>query len=232
MASLIELTAADGFKLSAYRAEPSGAPRGGIVILQEIFGVNSHIRAVADSFAEEGYLCVAPALFDRVERAVELGYTPDDVATGLDIRARTSPAQAMADVEASIGAVRSAGRIGVVGYCWGGTLAFMAAASQPIDAAVAYYGGQIKAVLDKVPAVPTLLHFGAADASIPLEDVAAIRAACPDAEVHVYEGAGHGFNCDQRGSYHPDHAALARRRTLDFLSLHLAARRVKPAVEA
>jgi carboxymethylenebutenolidase len=191
------------------------------VTVQEIFGVNRHIRAVCDDYAAEGYVAVAPALFDRVERGVELGYQADDVAAGRAIREKISFEQALADVEAAATEVASAGRIGVLGYCWGGTVAWAAATrSRTFAAAVSYYGGGVPDLAGEQPNCPVLLHFGEQDHAIPLEGVGRLQAAHPELPVHLYP-AGHGFNCDQRASYHAESARLARERTLAFLRKHV-----------
>ena len=215
------LQAADGHELSAYRADPPGEARGGLVIVQEIFGVNSHIRSVADGFAADGYVAVAPALFDRIERGVEFGYDPDSVARGRVLKGHMSWDDAVKDIAAAVAAL-SGLKVGAVGYCMGGTVAFLAATRiAGLSAAVGYYGGQINDFKDETPQCPVMLHFGTEDASIPMDNVAAVRAAQPDIPVHIYEGAGHGFNCDQRGSHHPQASATARERTLAFLRENL-----------
>ena len=220
MGETIQLTAADGHQLAAYLAKPAGAPKGGLVVCQEIFGVNVHIRSVADGYAEAGYLTVAPALFDRTERGVELGYDEDDVTTGRAYRANVTWDQALADVTASLVVAAEAGKTGVVGYCWGGSVAWLAACRLPVAAAVCYYGGQIHDFREEQPGCPTMLHFGEEDGQIPPDHVAAIRAERPEAEVFIYP-AGHGFNCDRRGSYHEASAAQARERSLAFFGEHL-----------
>jgi len=218
---MIELTAADGHRLGAYRAGPSDARRG-LVVIQEIFGVNHHMRRVCDDFAAAGYAVVAPALFDRVQRDVELGYAPDDVARGRDLRAAVPAEGPMLDVEAAAAALPAGIARGIVGYCWGGTVAWWGATrSRSFRAAVGWYGGGIAATKDEVPGCPVQLHFGELDASIPLADVEAVRAARPEVEVFVYPGAGHGFGCEERGSYKPGDAEVAQRRTLAFLGAHL-----------
>jgi carboxymethylenebutenolidase len=217
----LQITAADGHRLDAYRADPERAPRGGLVIAQEIFGVNSHIRGVCDGYAHEGYLAVAPALFDRVERGAELGYGGDDVATGRELRAPIEMEHALADIEAAASEVASAGRIGIVGYCWGGTLAWAAATrSRTFAAAIGYYGGGVPGMADERPNCPVMLHFGEHDQSIPLDGVSRVQAAHLDLPIHIYP-AGHGFNCDQRAAHHPESARLARERTLAFLGEHI-----------
>jgi carboxymethylenebutenolidase len=216
------LRAADGFELGAYRAKPDGAPRGAVVVIQEIFGVNDHIRSVADGYAAEGYLALAPQIFDRVERGIELGYQQADMARGIELAfQQLDHAATLLDLQAAIDAGAEAGRVGVVGYCFGGLLAWRAACElNGVAASVCYYGGGIARALQLPPRCPVLMHFGERDAHIPLADVEQIRQAVPDAEVHVY-AADHGFNCDQRGSYDAAAARVARQRTLDFFSGHV-----------
>jgi carboxymethylenebutenolidase len=222
----ISLTAADGFVFPAYVAHPDGTPRGGIVVLQEIFGVNAHIRAVADSYAAQGYLAIAPSTFHRVQAGVELGYTPEDVAAGAKFKAAVEglPAPgALQDVQAAVHAAAEAGPVGVVGYCWGGLLAWRAACLlSGIRAAVPYYGGgmTMPAEVARQPQCPVLAHFGEQDHAIPLEGVQAFRAAHAAVQVEIYP-AQHGFNCDHRAAFNADAAALARERTLAFFARHL-----------
>lgn len=221
MGSTITLKTADGVSIGAYRAEPVGTPRGGLVVLQEIFGVNSHIRDVTDRFAAEGYLAIAPALFDRVKPGLELGYDEDGMTVGMATQKQTVPEQTLMEVQAAITAAAEAGRVGVVGYCWGGTLAYAAAAKlSGVSAAVGYYGGGIASQLEAKPKVPVILHFGEKDAHIPMDQVEKIRAALPNVPVFTYS-AGHGFNCDQRGSYDKASADLALSRTMPFLRDHV-----------
>ncbi len=218
MGEMIKLTAADGHTLDAYRAMPDGAPKGGIVLLQEIFGVNSHIREVADSYARDGYLVIAPALFDRAEPGIELGYSQGDIKEGLDHRAKIAEADALSDVDAAAKAAREGGSVSVIGYCWGGSLAYLAACRlSSIDKAVSFYGGQVARDIEEEPKVPIILHFGDSDSSIPMSDVEKIRKRRPDLPVYVYE-AGHGFKCDHRESFDAEAAKLARKRTLDFIA--------------
>jgi carboxymethylenebutenolidase len=224
--SLITLAAADGFSSSAYLSEPSGTPRGGIVVLQEIFGVNSHIRAVADGYAAAGYLAIAPSTFDRVERDVQLGYTPDDMTQGSRLKAAVDALPApgvLQDIQAAVDVVARAGKVGIVGYCWGGLLVWRAAEKvRGLSAAVAYYGGGMTVGTEpsRKPAVPTMAHFGDQDAHISVESVKAFEAAHPEVEVHLY-AANHGFNCDQRGSYNAGAAATALERSLFHFGKHL-----------
>lgn len=221
MSRTIQLTAADGVTIGAYRADPSGKPRGGLVVLQEIFGVNPHIRRVADGFAAAGYLAIAPALFDRAKPGVELGYAPDDIAAGVALVGEVGHDGTMLDVAAAVKAASAGGKVGVVGYCWGGSLAFAAACGiDGVAAAVGYYGGNIAKSLDQRPKAPLMLHFGERDDHIPMSDVDKVRAALPGTPVHVYD-AGHGFNCDARGSYDEASAARALERTLAFLAEHI-----------
>lgn len=221
MGSMIELVAADGFRLSGYHAEPAGAPRGGLVVVQEIFGVNSHIKSVCDGFAADGYLVIAPALFDRVQRGVNLGYTPEDIAAGRELKAAASTEHALLDVAAAEAMVAGAGKVGVVGYCWGGFVAWMAAARLPGFACAApYYGGGMIEAIGEHPRCPVMMHFGELDQMIPVAGVLRLRAAHPTAQVFLY-AANHGFNCDQRGSFDALAATLARQRTLEFFRTHI-----------
>lgn len=222
MGKTLTLTASDGHKLSAYRADPAGKPKGAIVVIQEIFGVNSHIREVCDGFAKDGYVALAPALFDRAQPGVELGYGPPDIEKGRDLRGKIEWDDVLNDVAAAVKAVADAGKVGVVGSCWGGSVAWRAATQLPgVSAAVGYYGGQVAQFKDERPKAPVLLHFGETDASIPMSDVEAVKKAQPKVPVHVYP-AGHGFSCDHRGSYHAESAKLARTRTMEFFGKHLA----------
>jgi carboxymethylenebutenolidase len=217
----IELQAKDGFTLAAYRADPAGKPRGGLVVIQEIFGVNHHIRNVTDQFAAAGYAAVAPALFDRVKRGVEIGYDPASIETGRKLRGEVKLENTLLDLQAAIDSLKDTGKIGVVGYCWGGSLAFLAATRlQGIAAAAGYYGGMIAEHADEKPKVPVLLHFGDQDQSIPISDVEKVKAAQPDAEIFVYH-AGHGFSCDERGSFDKASHEQALERTLAFFKKHL-----------
>jgi len=221
MGETIELICKDGVKISAYRARPDGKPKGGMVVLQEIFGVNHHIRAVADKYAAAGYLAIAPALLDRVEKGVELGYDMEDRPRAMDLRGRTKIDETLTDVAAAIEAAKAGGNVGVVGYCWGGTLAYAAAARLPgVTAAVGYYGGGIVGMAAERPRTPLMLHFGERDKHIPLSDVEKIRAAQPEVPVFVY-AADHGFNCDERESYDAAAAAEAELRTMEFFAAEL-----------
>ena len=221
MGRWIELTVADGTTVSAWRAEPKGAPRGGLVVVQEIFGVNSHIRGVCEGYAAEGYVAIAPALFDRIEPRVDLGYLPDDVARGRELKAQASLDSALADVEAARAAVASAGKVGVVGYCWGGYVAWMSASRLAgFACAVPYYGGGMLEAAAERPRCPVLAHFGEMDPMIPVDGVRRFAAAHPESQVLIYP-ANHGFNCDQRASFDAPSAKLARERTLAFLRTHV-----------
>lgn len=213
---MIQLTAADGHVLDAYEVHPDGAAAS-IVIIQEIFGVNPHIRSVVDRYASFGYRAIAPALFDRVERGVELDYTAEGIERGRALAVSVGGEPTMSDVAAAVEHVSGSGPVAAIGYCFGGTLAWLAAGQLPVAAAVGYYGGQIHSLIDRAPQVPTMLHFGALDHAIPLDHVEQIAHAHPIVPVHVYEGAQHGFSCDARGSYHARSAAIALGRTLEFL---------------
>jgi carboxymethylenebutenolidase len=217
---MISLTAADGHRLSAYRAGPQNAARA-LVVVQEIFGVNRHMRNVCDRFAAEGYAVVAPALFDRVGRGIELGYEAADVAQGRELRGRIDDGLTLLDILAAAAALPAGVKRGIVGYCWGGTIAwFGATRSSAFSAASGWYGGGIAAARNEAARCPVQMHFGEADASIPMTDVAAIKAAQPGVEIHVY-GGGHGFGCDERGSYVQADSDLAQQRTLAFFGKHL-----------
>ncbi len=216
-----ELTATDGFKLSAYRADPAGKTRGGLVVAQEIFGVNRHIKSVCDGFAADGYVAIAPALFERYERGVDIGYTQADIAKGRELKGKTRIDATMHDVAAARDGVSKFGRVGVVGYCWGGYVAWMAASRLPgFACAIPYYGGGILEASGEQPKCPVLAHFGERDAVIPVAGVRELAAAHPEAQIHIY-AADHGFNCDQRASYDAAAARLARERTLSFLQRHV-----------
>lgn len=228
MAEHRQLRAADGFAFGVYEAAPAD-PKGAVVVIQEIFGVNAHIREVADGYAADGYAALAPALFDRVQRGVELGYDADGMGRGRDL-AFNGLAQddALRDLQATVEEASKFGPVGVVGYCYGGLMTWLAACElDGIACASAYYGGGIAGTLERepgearLPKCPMVMHFGALDAHIPLSDVERVKAALPDVPVHVYD-ADHGFNCDHRGSYHAESAALARQRTLAIFAAHLA----------
>ncbi len=213
------LVAADGFKLGAYRADPSAPAKGGIVVIQEIFGVNHHIRAVCDRLAGEGYAAVAPALFDRQQPNFECGYSPDEIANARKFVANPDWGAMMRDVQAAINELKKDGPVAIIGFCMGGTIAFLAAARlNGLSAAIGYYGGQIAKNAGEEPKVPTQLHFGGKDASIPMSDVETIKQKrTSDCEIHVYPDAQHGFNCDERGSYNEAAAKVAWRRSIAFL---------------
>ncbi|MFW2355797.1 dienelactone hydrolase family protein [Hydrogenophaga sp.] len=228
MGHMIELKSADGTTFPAYVAGPAGNPKakGGVVVLQEIFGVNSHIRAVADGYAADGYFVVAPATFHRVQPGVELGYTEADMGTGFGFKTAVEGLPApgvMADIQAAIDHASQAGKVGIVGYCWGGLLTWRSACSlKGLSAAVPYYGGGMTAAADaaRTPTVPVMAHFGDQDHWIPMDTVEVFKKAQPAVAVHVY-AANHGFNCDQRGSYNEAAAKLARERTLAFFAKHV-----------
>ncbi|MBM09321.1 MAG: carboxymethylenebutenolidase [Magnetovibrio sp.] len=218
----IILTAPDGHSFGAYRCEPEGSPLGSVVVVQEIFGVNNHIRDVAERFASIGWLTVAPSLYDRWQPAFTGGYTPDDVASGRDLKekANAEAEKVILDLGTARSAVAEAGKVGIVGYCWGGYATWLAASRLNFQAAVAYYGGGIINSNDEQPKCPMILHFGALDTSIPMTEVNAIRNAHPDVSVHVFD-ADHGFNCDQRSQYDPRAASVAAMLTERLFSENL-----------
>ncbi len=221
MGTGIQLTAPDGHLFEAYLAQPAGTPRGGLVVAPEIFGINSHIRGVADGYARDGYLAIAPALFDRASRGYEAGYSQEDIQQGIAIMQKIPLDRATQDVAVAVGHVARAGRVGIVGYCWGGTVAWKAASTLDVLAcAIAYYGGGIPNLIHETPHCPVLFHWGETDHSIPLDKARAFAAAHAD-QVHHFYPAGHGFNCEQRGSFQQASAELARQRTLEFLGRHV-----------
>ena len=217
-----QLRAADGHAFGVYEALPEGDPRGGLVVIQEIFGVNAHIREVADGYAAEGYAALAPALFDRAERDVQLGYDATGMSRGMDLAfGRLDMEQTLRDLQATVEEAGKYGRTGVVGYCYGGLMTWLCACQLAgVSCASAYYGGGIAGNLDNQPKCPVVMHFGELDAHIPMADVERIRQALPGVDVHVYP-ADHGFNCDHRSSFHAPSAARARQRTLELLREHV-----------
>jgi len=223
MGETVKLKAADGFELDGYVARPEGEPLGGLVVVQEIFGVNAHIRSVTDRFAKAGFLAVAPAIFDRIQPGFDVGYEGEDAQAARAMIPRLNFGLAVADVAAAIDyAARQTGKkVGVVGYCFGGTLAWLAATRLNAAVAVGYYGGRIINFAEETPKVPVMLHFGKDDAHIPAEGVARIHEAHPDVEIYWYN-AGHGFSCDARASYNEAAHTEALSRTLPFLKKHLA----------
>ena len=228
MGKMIELTAADGTAVPAYEARPAGTPRGAVVVIQEIFGVNSHIRNVADGYAAEGYLAVAPACFHRVKPGIELGYSEADMGEGFGYKTAVEALPApgvLQDIQAAIdhASRASGGKVGIVGYCWGGLLTWRSACLlQGLSAAAPYYGGGVTTPEEaaRAPKVPVLAHFAEEDKWIPLDTVQAFAQAHPEVAVHTY-AAHHGFNCDQRGAWHAPSAQLARERTLAFFAKHI-----------
>ncbi|HZP21763.1 MAG TPA: dienelactone hydrolase family protein [Bauldia sp.] len=224
MGEMLTLTASDGAKIGGNEAKPAGKPRGGLVVVQEIFGVNAHIRSVADGYAAEGYHVISPAIFDRAERGVELGYDKPDADRGVALRARIPVEETLRDIGAAVAALGGSGKTGIVGYCYGGSLAWMSAARvDGLSAAVGYYGSMVAANLGLKPRCPVMLHFGEEDKGIPMSDIARIRAAVDPAMVQVftYPGAGHAFNRKGHAPWHEASAKLALERTLEFLRRHV-----------
>ena len=220
MGEIVQLTSADGFVFDAYVAGSPDA-KAGVVVIQEIFGVNHHIRDMADRFAAAGYHVVAPAVYDRVQKNFEVGYTQDDIAAGRGVRMKLDDAKLMQDVDAAAAHLGKA-KVGIVGYCFGGTVSWWGATrSKSFAAASCWYGGGIPGTKDEVAGIPVQMHFGELDASIPMPDVDAVRAAQPKVDVYVYAGAQHGFGCDERGSYSKPDYDLAQSRTLEFFAKHL-----------
>jgi len=223
MSETVKLKSADGHELDAYIASPIGEPIAGLVVIQEIFGVNRHIRSVAEEFARDGFLAVAPALFDRIERGVELSYEGADAKKGIDLLQKLDINKSLEDVAAALEYTRqqTGKKSGVIGYCYGGLLAWLSATRLHPDAAVGYYAGRIGNFANENPTAPVQLHFGKLDTHIPVEQVNKVAEAHPDVEINWYENAGHGFNCDMRASYNAEASALARNRALAFLRNHL-----------
>jgi len=219
MGEWMPIMARDGHEFQAWLAPAQAAPRGAVIVVQEIFGVNSHIRSVTERFASAGYTSIAPALFDRIRRGIDLPYDPSGMQEGQGYVKQLSPESTMRDVAAALAIVRHAGRVGIVGYCWGGSVAYLADCTLPVACAVSYYGRAIVANLEQRPRHPLQLHYGELDQSIPPADIEKVRTALPEAELYLYP-ADHGFNCSERASYHQHSAALAHGRTLTFLGTH------------
>lgn len=218
MGTWIEIDTPHG-PIATWKAFPAAAPRGALVVIQEIFGVNAHIRSVADGFAEEGYAVLAPALFDVLERGVELGYDAEGITKGRDLITRLGLEKALDMTASASDALAGQGKVGTVGYCWGGTVALLAALRLGLPSA-SYYGARNAPFLTETPKAPVIFHFGERDASIPPEMVEKHRQLLPQMPLYVYP-AGHGFNCDARADFDPKSAALARTRTLAFFDEHL-----------
>ena len=224
MGKMIRLKAKDGFELGAYRADPTGTPKGGIVVIQEIFGVNHHIKNICDQYAKEGYACIAPAIYDRAERDVELGYDEDARKKGFGLRQKIDWPVILADVEAARAELEKSnvGKIGIIGYCFGGSVVWKACVElNGFSAGVSFYGGDVTKSKELKAKCPVQFHFGSEDQGIPLAGVEEFKKAHPEAPVHIYQGAGHGFTCDERGSFHKEAADTSKKRALEFFGQHL-----------
>ena len=221
MGESVRLRAEDGHEFQAWRADPAPPRKGTVVVIQEVFGVNPHIRDVCDRYAERGYAATAPALFDRIQPGVELDYDEPGVTKGRELVGELGWDAPMRDIWAAAKALRGDGRVGVVGYCWGGTVAWLAGCRLDVGCVSAYYGRHIVEFLGEKPRCPAILHFGAEDALIPRENVEKVRLAHPDVPLYLYERAGHGFNCDRRADFRPDASKLALERTLELFAKHL-----------
>ena len=219
----IMLTASDGFEFAAHEAKAADKPRGGLVVVPEIFGVNAHMRRVADEYAADGYHVVTPGIFERAERNFAVGYEKADVDRGVALRAKIPVEATLLDLAASIDRVKGAGKVAIVGYCYGGSLAWLGATRLAgLSATIGYYGGMIAKHLDEKPRCPVMLHFGEMDAGIPMSDVDKIKAAIDPAMVQVFTyPAGHAFNRDGTPNYNAHSAMLARMRTVKFLQAHV-----------
>jgi carboxymethylenebutenolidase len=234
MSEWVKLTASDGHELSAYVARPETEPIGALVVIQEIFGVNEHIRAVADGYAKDGFLAIAPALFDRFEKGIELKYEGADMQRAFGLYGQLKPELALKDVAAAFHHVKAEGKdAGVIGYCYGGFMSWLSATRGEVEemqpaCAVGYYAGGIGSVASEEPSCPVMLHFGGKDTHIGPEQIEAVRSAHgshdegKEVTIFVYDDAEHGFNCDMRGSYNPEAAKLARERSLAFLKANIA----------
>ena len=224
MGKNITLKASDGHEFAAYRADPAGKPKGCMIVIQEIFGVNDHIRDIANRIAANGYLAVAPCMQDRAQRGFETGYTPPEIEKARAMRGQVKNEDSLKDLRATFDYLKSqnAGKIGVVGYCWGGSLAWLAATEiDGLGCAISYYGGEVANNADKKAKCPVMFHFGEKDASIPLDKVELVKQKQPDHPLYVYKDAGHGFSCDARGSYHPASHELALGRSREFAGKHV-----------
>ena len=218
----IRLKASDGFDLGGYRADPAGAPKAAIVVIQEIFGVNHHIRSVCDRLAAAGYVAIAPSIFDRTQPNFQCGYSPDEIANARKFIANPDWDAMLRDTQAAINDLKAAGPVGIMGFCMGGSIAFLSACRLAgLSASVCYYGGAIAKFADETPKCPTMMHFGETDAAIPMTDIDMIKKKRPECEIFVYPSAGHGFHCDERGSFHEPSAKLAWQRSTDFLTKHM-----------
>ena len=221
MGEHIRLKSAAG-EIGAYVATPKGTPKGGIVVIQEIFGVNHHIKAVTDKFAQDGYMALAPCFFDRIKPGIELGYTPDTIAEGRGYVMSMGVDKPVQDVDAAIAELKKRGckKVAVTGFCWGGTITWLSATRLKPDAAIGYYGGGIHGAKAEKPTVPTMLHFGDKDMHIPMTHVNGLRSLHPGVAIYDYP-ADHGFHCDERGSYDGLASAQAYARTLEFMAKHV-----------
>ena len=222
MGMLLKTIASDGHAFDTYIAQPDGPPLGGLVIIQEIFGLNKHIKSIADRYACEGYLVAAPALFDRIDKCVELNYDSNDIEKGRDLKNTIGDEMPLQDIDAARSIASAAGKVGIIGFCWGGTLAWLAACKLPGLACVSsYYGGGIAGLMSFTAKCPVIFHFGMEGDAISLEEVEIIRISQPDNHVYLYP-AGRGFNCSQRRDFEPTSSKIAEERTLEFLRKNLA----------
>jgi len=228
MSEWVKLTAVDGHELKAYVARPEGTPVGAVVVIQEIFGVNPSIRSVADDFAKEGFVAIAPAIFDRFERDLELGYGPEDMKKAFGLYGQLVPDTQLKDVAAAFAYVAAEGKpVGVMGFCYGGLLTWVSATrGETLEmkpaCAVAYYPGGIGKIAIEEPSCPVMLHFGAQDDHIGADQIDPVKAAHPEVEIYLYDGVGHAFANWARPSYNEEAARIAGERTLKFLKTHIS----------
>ena len=221
MGESIKATASDGHEFDIYLAQSKGSPRGGVVLIQEIFGVNNHIKNVAEKFSSNGYLVGAPSLFDRVQPDIQLGYSTEDIRRGRELKDNLGNEKPLIDIIATLKIVRSAGRVAIVGYCWGGTLAWLSACHvDGFNAAISYYGGGIGQLLSIEPRCPSIFHFGEQGNAIPVAEINSLKQAHPECPIYLYP-ASNGFNCEQRDSFHSTSSAIAFERTIQHLDKYI-----------
>lgn len=218
---MIELTAGDGHKFSAYRADPRETPKGAVVIVQDLFGVNPYIRKTADRFAENGYVAIAPSLFDRAKTAVTLGYDEAALAEGTSLAEQVSKGDAISDIQAAVDAVKDAGKVAIVGFGWGGYLAYVSGNQvNGLACSIGYYSDGVAKELGGKRKIPTLLHFGETDSRILPDDITLFRASRPDVSAFTYP-AGYGFDCEEQTAYNKDAAETAQERTSFWVSQYV-----------
>ena len=212
--------AKDGHIVDLYVAKPKSQAVATVIVLQEIFGITDHIQAICQQYATHGYLAVAPALFDRIQKNIVLDYS--SIKEGRDYKMQLQDEQVLLDIAAAAATAENDLKVAVIGFCFGGALSYLASTRLNLNCAISYYGGGIaEKYINQKPLCPIMYHFGALDPIIPSTDVAAIQSNHPEGVFHIYDNAGHGFNCSDRKDYHEESAKIASTRSLDFLKLHL-----------